>query len=333
MKIKITSNFNDFKKNLKKKIDKIIEKEERVLRNQNQAFILDKESESLLYQLLKSQKPFPSSLSAMFFKENGDPLDYDEDKNLRAIIHHLVDNGLITVTWGDGLPIFGRIEQKGKSYFEMKQNYFQMFNQGENMQFKILDKESEQTLKELLENKEFYNNACFIVPNKYSPTVIENLINLGYLYSKKGVVYFLGGEGFVCGARLTQAAKTYDEMKKEYAKNSANKIYNNYGTHNDFSGSSIENSTLMVGNSNSEQNIKITNELVDEIIKEINEKIDTYGLTADEKQELKDLVEDVKEKQQKKPNLIKRALKSLWDFAKDVGCNVLAAYISGKCGF
>ena len=332
MKIKITSNFKEFEKELNNKVKQIIDKEQRTMQTQNQGFILDDESEKLLKTLLSSEKPFPQSLKEMFFKSNGEPLDYYEDEHLRAIIHELVSYGLISVKWGDGFPILGRIEQKGRSYFEMKEKYLQIYNQGESMQFKLLDKESEKVLKELLSNKEFCNNPCFIIPNNYSPTVIENLINLGYLYSKKGVQYFTDG-GYVCGARLTQAAKTYDEMKEKNEKMNNNKTYNNYGVYNDLSGSNFENSNVMVGNTNSTQNITITNEMVDEIIDTITSKIEEYGLSDKNKQELKDLLEDLKEKQVKKPNLLKRALQGIWNFAKDVGCQVLATYLAYKCGF
>lgn len=127
-----------------------------------------------------------------------------------------------------------------------------------NMPFEPLDIESEKVLKELLNNKEFYNCPCFIVPNNYSPSVIENLIDLGYLHSKKGVEYFLGGEGFVCGARLTQKAKSYDEQKTKYLENS--KLQGNISYNFNFSGADLSNSNNQIGNSETKQKIDKRNQ-------------------------------------------------------------------------
>lgn len=334
MKIKITSNFKDFERKLKKEIEKIAKKEEYIVRTQNQAFMLDDECEMLLLKILNSKNPFPQDLQKMFFDDSGNEIPFDKEEILRAQIHELVVNGLITLNWGDGLPIFGRIEQKGRTYFEMKNKYLQQLNNGVNMQFKILDKESENYLKELLNNPEFLINPIHFEnkENNEGATIIENLIANGYLDSS-GISYNLDNSGYVCVGRLTQRAKTYEEMKEKFEKMSNNKTYYNYGVHNDLSGSNFENSNVMVGNTGSTQNITISNELVDDIVNTITSKIEEYGLSDENKQELKDLVDDVKEKQQKKPNLVKRGLKAIWDFAKDVGCGVLAAYISNKCGF
>lgn len=333
MKIKFTSNFKEFEKELNNKIQRIIDSERRTIQTQNQGFLLDDESEKLLKTLLSSEKSFPQSLKEMFFKSNGEPLDYYEDEHLRAIIHELVSCGFISVKWGDGLPLFGRIEQKGRSYFEMKEKYKQMLNNGGNMQFKLLDTENENYLKKLVENPEFLINPIRFEnkENNKDATILENLIKNGYLDSK-GISYNIDNTGYVCVGKLTQAAKTYEEMKEKFERMNNNKTYN-FGVYNDWSGSNFKDSNIMVGNTNSTQNITITNEMVDDIINTITSKIEEYGLSDKNKQELKDLVEDLKEKQVKKPNLLKRALQGIWNFAKDVGCQVLATYLSYKCGF
>ena len=205
--------------------------------------------------------------------------------------------------------------------------------EGQNMGFSLLDNESEKYLRDLLSNVEI-RNVGFKIEEKTCETasIVQNLVDCGYLESDKGVQYFLS-DGFICFARLTQKAKTYDELKEKYeimTKNNSN-FTNNFNAPVTNIEGGIHDSTVQIATNNS--NIEITNELVDEVLKEISEKIETYGLSDDNKQELKDLVEDVKEKQQKKPNLVKRTLKAIWDFAKDVGCGVLAAYISNKCGF
>ena len=45
------------------------------------------------------------------------------------------------------------------------------------------------------------------------------------------------------------------------------------------------------------------------------------------------MLEDLDEKNKKKPNLVMRALKGIWGFAKDVGCGLLTAYLTMKFGF
>lgn len=327
--------FKELIKNIEKSINKEIEKETIKIRTQNQAFILDEESENLLSDILQNDKNFPEVLRKKFFKPDGTCISSYEDQKLRSLIHELIINGLISLQWGDNIPIFGRIEQKGRSYFEMKEKYLQQYNQGESMQFKLLDKESENVLKELLANKEFCNSPCFIIPNNYSPTVIENLINLGYLYSKKGVEYFTDG-GYVCGARLTQAAKTYDEMKVLNEKKFNNSITNNnyFAPIGNFQGATINNSQIQIGTENSTQTFEYTYENVNKLIKEIENKIEYEKLSQKQIEELKDLIQDIKDKNEaKKPNLVKRAFKSLWDFTKEIGCAVLSSYIAFKCGF
>lgn len=50
-------------------------------------------------------------------------LDYEADSRLRAKISVLIYGGYISeLKWADNVPWFGRIEHKGRSYFEMKEN-------------------------------------------------------------------------------------------------------------------------------------------------------------------------------------------------------------------
>lgn len=322
----------DLMRNIQKHVNKEIEKEKMKLQTQNQAFLLDSECEELLLEILENDINFPTVLRNKFFNADGTEISYNEDQKLRAKIHELVINGLITLRWGDNVPIFGRIEQKGRSYFEMKEKYKQLYYGENDMQFKILDNESEKILLSLLNNENYINCPGFIIQNEYPASVIENLIKLGYLDSKQGVIYELDG-GYVCCARLTQSAKSYEEMKGKYSNMNKGSVKNYYAPVNDFSGANIENSLLQVGNVNSTQDIEITTEKINEAIQEINKNIETYGLSDANKQELKDLLEDLDEKNKKKPNLVMRALKGIWGFAKDVGCGLLTAYLTMKFGF
>lgn len=194
----------------------------------------------------------------------------------------------------------------------------------------FLDKESEQTLKKLVS---LNNDGYFLVSNEeYSQDIIEDLIDKGYLkVGHQGVIPQGFAGGFVACVMVTRNGKCYDELKEKYELSNTKSI--NYGTINDFSNAQFQNSTLQVGNGSATQNIQITNKLVDEAINEINENIDKYGLSDNNKQELKEIVEDIKEKNEKKPNLVIRALKGLWGFAKEASCGLLIAYLTQKFGF
>lgn len=290
---------------------------------------LDSESERLLFELIKDEA-FPESLKQKFFDSEGNEISFKEQEKLRALIHELVSHSLITLKWGDNLPLFGRIEQKGRSYFERKQQYLMLIN-GSNIGFNYLDEESERILKELLSNKDFVNGPCFIVPNNYSASVIENLITQGYLDSERGVE-FLSGGSYVCGARLTQKAKSYEEMKKRAEKHNKSTINNYYGPTGLFQGATISNSQIQIGTMESVQSLSV--EYVEKTMKEFTDMVNKESLSEEQKGELADLIEDVLEKNKKeKPGLLKRALKSLWEFTKEVGASVLSAYLCAKFGF
>lgn len=196
------------------------------------------------------------------------------------------------------------------------------------MGFSYLDDGSRKVLQELVDRNE---SSYFLITNQNYPLdIIQDLEDKGYIKTnKQGIQTYIGGD-FVAVIMVTRDGKCYDELKEKYEsrKQTGSQTFNAPVTNIE---GGIHDSTVQIATKNS--NIEITNELTDEVLKEISDKIETYGLSVDNKQELKDLVEDVKEKQQKKPNLVKRGLKAIWDFAKDVGCGVLAAYISNKCGF
>lgn len=321
----IDKQFKKIIKAIEQELVEEIEKENmRIVRNQFE--LLDSESEQLLMEILKDEN-FPNELNRKFFDSNGNEISYREQEKLRALIHELVSNGLITLHWGDNLPLYGRIEQKGRSYFERKTQYLILANGG-NMSFNYLDEESEKILKELLNNEEFVNVPCFTVPNSYPASAIENLIRLGYLDSKKGVEYLSGGS-YVCGARLTQSAKSYDEMKSRVEKYNRGTINNYYGPTGNFQGANISNAQIQIGTMESTQNFSI--EYIDKAMKEFSEMANKENLSKEQKEELAELVQDVLEKN-KKPNLLRRAIKSLFEFTKEVGASVLTAYLCAKFG-
>ena len=200
----------------------------------------------------------------------------------------------------------------------------------ENNMFTILDDKSESYLNNLLLNEEIRDCPFTIQEtNCKEASIVEYLIENGFLNSQKGVQYFLDG-GFICCARLTQKAKAYNEMKEKYQMEQ--RTIGNIGNYNDLRGADLSYSNNQIGNSTAIQNIQVTEKVATEIVEEISNKVETYGLSQDEKDVLMDLVDDIKQKKNKKPNILKRAVLSVWHFAKDVGCGLLTAYLQTKLG-
>jgi len=79
--------------------------------------LLDPETEELLNEILNNDKDYPAILRLKL--EN---CSWEESQKIRSQIKLLRENGYISkLTWGDNVPLLGRIEQKGRSYFIMKE--------------------------------------------------------------------------------------------------------------------------------------------------------------------------------------------------------------------
>ena len=154
------------------------------------------------------------------------------------------------------------------------------------------------------------------------------MIIQGYLESENGVRYFLQG-GYYCGARLTQLAKSYDERKREYEQLNLPRNYtiNNYN----FQNANFTNSAMQIATTDSTQNFNF--ESIDRAIEEFEKEAEKVDLSKEQRDELNDIIADVKEKSKNKSSLIKRALKGLWEFTKEIGAGVLTSYLSFKFGF
>lgn len=79
--------------------------------------LLDPETEELLNEILNNDKDYPAILRLKL--EN---CSWEESQKVRSQIKLLRENGYISkLTWGDNVPLLGRIEQKGRCYFIMKE--------------------------------------------------------------------------------------------------------------------------------------------------------------------------------------------------------------------
>lgn len=96
--------------------------------------LLDPETEELLKEILNNDKDFPAILRLKL--EN---CSWEESQKIRSQIKLLRENGYISkLTWGDNLPLLGRIEQKGRSYFTLKeQEETKDFNAWEKLLYKL----------------------------------------------------------------------------------------------------------------------------------------------------------------------------------------------------
>lgn len=162
---------------------------------------LSPELEDLLKKCIEKETDFPKVLREML--ENGNAF---ENSRLRGKIKSLIDEGYISkLSWGDNLPLFGRIEQKGYDYFKLKDIYIRA-RLRQDPYFILLDKESEDALKRLVS----FSEGFISLSGKTSEgKIYENLAQKGYIkIGAKGLNYMLNG-GFVGVVSVTQSGKQY----------------------------------------------------------------------------------------------------------------------------
>ena len=187
--------------------------------------------------------------------------------------------------------------------------------------FCYLDKESEKVLENLVARNEsgyfaVYNSDC-------SLDILQDLIDKGYVITSQGINSDFGGYFFAI-IMVTRDGKSYFERKKQFEDYSKSNRGGNSFLFANINGK-FKNSVVQLSGSNS--NLEISDEKVAELLDAIRKNIKTFNLTDESRQELVDLVDDVAEKQIKKPNLVKRGLQSMLQFACDVGCQTLANII------
>lgn len=281
---------------------------------------LDQETEFILKQCLDNESTYPQILRDML-KQCNDPL---EDKHLRGRISTLIKGEYLSkITWGDNLPIYGRVEPKGLDYFKRKEIYVRAMLR-KNPAFS-LSVESEECLKRLIE---IQSDEPYIMINQEIGTAstVQDLVNQGFIQlGTQGISYFMTGE-FIALVMVLPKGRSYFQDKENYIEEIL--TFPQYSNSTQINISSGDNSQIQVGIANSAQSVEYDFDLAQNALNEILSKIDELELKLDQKQ---DLLENIEEAQklvkEKKKGPLKLILKGIWEVIKDVVCSVAGSLI------
>lgn len=283
---------------------------------------LDQETEAILKQCVDNESTYPQILRDMFKQCNS----LFEDRHLRARISTLIKGGYLSkITWGDNLPIFGRIEPKGLEYFKRKHIYVRAMLR-KHPTFS-LSSESEECLKKIIA---IQSNAPYITVNRHvgSASAVQDLANQGFIQLKKEISPDLLSGAFSVLAILLPKGKNYFQDKAEYIEeilafpSDVNLMEINFNG---------DNSPVQINTVNSSQNVEYNFDLAQEALSELQSKIDELGLKLDQKQEILENIEEAQKlAKEKKKGPLKTILKGIWDVLKDVGCSILSSLIISK---
>lgn len=280
---------------------------------------LDQETEAILKQCVDNESTYPQILRDMFKQCNSSL----EDKHLRARISTLIKGEYLSkITWGDDLPISGRIEPKGLEYFKRKHIYVRAMLR-KHPTFS-LSSESEECLKKIIA---IQSNAPYITVNRNvgSASAVQDLANQGFIQLKKEISPDLLSGAFSVLAILLPKGKNYFQDKAEYIEeilafpSDVNLMEINFNG---------DNSPVQINTVNSSQNVEYNFDLAQEALSELQSKIDELGLKLDQKQEILENIEEAQKlAKEKKKGPLKTILKGIWDVLKDVGCSILSSLI------
>lgn len=289
---------------------------------------LNKEEENLLRECLERSDDFPAILAEKL--EWASKTDSDI---IRSCIKVLCDEGYFSkLGWGDNVPHIGRIEQKGYEYFPHKDIYIRA-KLRQDPYFSPLDEESEKVLLELSSSSEGHP---LVTGNMDLGRVLEHLNTNDYIQlGPKGLQYTFNDD-FSGVVSVTQKGKRYFLDKENrieeiitlgdeaFIVNQIDKQYN-------VSGNTITGSPFQVGDDNT-QNIDYSG--YENGLEELKNEIASLKLTDAQAKALDDLILKADDGCKKKNfGVVKQALKEMWDFAKQTGSNLLAAYLTVKFGF
>lgn len=288
---------------------------------------LSKEIENLLQECIERSDDFPTVLAEKF-----EGISTKEDNQLRSCIKFLTDKGYISkLSWGDNVPYYGRIEQKGYDYFHQKEVYIRA-KLRQDPYFTLLDDESEEALRELSQSSEMH---VMVSGNADQGRVLEHLNRCGFIqFGPKGLSYDFSGN-YVAVSSVTQKGKHYFADKAERIEEimvlgDEAFVVNNIGTQFNVSGNTISNSPVQVGDGNT-QNIDYSN--IEKELDELKEEVSSLKLSDEQARTLSTLIENAKtECKAQNSGTLKKVLIEIWDFAKQTGSNLLSAFLAFKFG-
>lgn len=286
---------------------------------------LSKEIEDLLQECIDRSDDFPTVLAEKF-----QGLSAKEDNQLRSCIKVLIDNGYISkLSWGDNVPYYGRIEQKGYEYFRQKEIYIRA-KLRQDPYFALFDDESEKALHELSQSSEMH---IMVSGSADQGRVLEYLNRYGYIqFGPKGLSYDFSGNSAAV-VSVTQKGKNYFADKAERIEEimilgDEAFVVNNIDKQFNVSGNTISNSPIQVGDGNT-QNIDYSD--IEEKLNELKNEVASLKLSDEQTSSLSTLIERAEnECKNKNSSKLKTIFGELWDFAKQTGSNLLAAYIALK---
>ena len=289
---------------------------------------LSKEIENLLQECIDRSDDFPAVLAEKF-----EGLSAKDDNQLRSCIKVLIDEGYISkLSWGSNVPYYGRIEQKGYDYCRQKEIYIRA-KLRQDPYFTLLDDESETALRELSQSSEMF---ITVSGNSDKGRVLEHLNRYGYIQlGSQGLSYDFSGN-FTTVVSIMQKGKNYfadksDRIEEIMVLGDEAFVVNNIDKQFNVSGNTISNSPIQVGDGNT-QSIDYSD--VEKRLGELKEEVNYFKLSDEQIKTLSSLIQFAeKECKSKNSSKLKIVLNELWDFTKQTGSNLLAAFVAYKFGF
>ncbi len=238
---------------------------------------LDKETEELLKYCLDNEHMgtmgFPECLADLFKEE----ITLSEKDAIISNLKDLTSRGYISeLQYAEDVPMFGRIDQKGRTYFKNRDIYIRALLKKDSS-FNLLDVECEQALKGLIDNSaQDYN----MVTNEYcSRDIVESLRSEGYIaYGRQGLSATFGGS-FLVMVSLTRNGKNYFKNKEEkieyilISDEQAITVTSNHTISNQISNSG-NNCPMQIGTSNSSQKANLNFGNIDSALQSASLSVD-----------------------------------------------------------
>ncbi len=303
---------NNFTKDIEKLLKNCIEELEQDINNFPEKYIeiaennhmkcLDLETEELLKEILENESDYPRIL-----RDKLENLSYQEDKRIRAKIKELRINGYISdLSWGDGLPVFGRIEQKGRSYFVMKEmDEIKDFSSWEKVLYKII---------------KAYKNVVDFKMTKEISLEIEYLLQRNLITALEVTTLSDTCKQYI-EIKPTMKGMDYFANRDKNEATSFTNIINNYG--------SVEN--LQQGSQNSMQMTTNSFNDIESIFAEIRKEINNFNLNKNGQTDLLEMIDEAEDANKRnKKGKLKTILIGLGGILKDFTVGVAASVIASK---